>query len=774
MAKKTYYSSFFPNGLGVKGSAIPIITPSQVGDLDLVAQNFNNRNDRIATTVVAPTILTDTTSIDHILNDNGSVDISFEWLWSGTESDIDGFELFVYSSTSPAAYTIGSGPETRFFVNAAKRSTLILGVSPNLYYYVGVRAYRIVDLDINASGVLYSAWARPTLTEEDPYRPESVANYAGNIVGTIAGVNSSTVANYTRNFDRGNWSSATVQYYIGDEVYYEGSTYGCLQDHVSSGGNSPPSLPTTENSYWRVRARAGGDGTIVVSVLAYKRSATTPTNPSATATYNFGTFSLSGLNNGWTQSVPATDGNPLWVIGATATSIGGTTDTIAAGEWSSSVKLTQDGDDGAPGAAGSSLYTWIAYADSPDGTLNFSVGSPGNRTFIGIATNKTSATESTNPIDYTWSQYKGPPNFGLVGSSGITISGTKVIKTGSAGWNEAVYSSESFTGGAYVGFTPLSNTKAFMVGLGIDPTADNNYTSIDYALYCEGGGQLRVYRNGITTSGLLGPYIAGDKLAVHSDGTLVRYYQNGTVIHSHTPNASNEVLFIDSSFNTTGEACTIDSFSSAGAAGADGDDGANGLNNASVVLYRRTTSTTTPTKPSATCTYTFSTGVLTGQNNSWTQAMPTTGGEYRWMITATAVSISGTDTIAATEWSTPSVMAQDGADGATGPAGRDAVVFQQDTTPTGQVVGDTWVTASSPRIWRRWNGSSWVQLLGNIAAYDQVSASQMAVTQLSAITATIGTLRTAVTGARMEIRDNVLKVYDSSNVLRVKLGNLAL
>ena len=55
-----------------------------------------------------------------------------------------------------------------------------------------------------------------------------------------------------------------------------------------------------------------------------------------------------------------------------------------------------------------------------------------------------------------------------------------------------------------------------------------------------------------------------------------------------------------------------------------------------------------------------------------------------------------------------------------------------------------------------------------------VTAAKIAVTQLSAITATIGTLRTATTGARTEISDNVIKVYDSSNVLRVKLGNLSL
>ena len=55
-----------------------------------------------------------------------------------------------------------------------------------------------------------------------------------------------------------------------------------------------------------------------------------------------------------------------------------------------------------------------------------------------------------------------------------------------------------------------------------------------------------------------------------------------------------------------------------------------------------------------------------------------------------------------------------------------------------------------------------------------VTAAKISVTQLSAITATIGTLRTATTGARTEISDNVIKVFDASNVLRVRIGNLTL
>lgn len=56
------------------------------------------------------------------------------------------------------------------------------------------------------------------------------------------------------------------------------------------------------------------------------------------------------------------------------------------------------------------------------------------------------------------------------------------------------------------------------------------------------------------------------------------------------------------------------------------------------------------------------------------------------------------------------------------------------------------------------------------AQVSSLSASKISASSLSAITATIGTLRTASTGARTEIKDNIIEVYDASNVLRVRMG----
>ncbi|PCI45955.1 MAG: hypothetical protein COB49_09530 [Alphaproteobacteria bacterium] len=79
---------------------------------------------------------------------------------------------------------------------------------------------------------------------------------------------------------------------------------------------------------------------------------------------------------------------------------------------------------GPPGADGTPRYIWVAYADSADGVTNFTNGAPGTRKYLGLAPNKTSSTESSNPADYNWSKIEGDTgpqgNTGATGSTGNT------------------------------------------------------------------------------------------------------------------------------------------------------------------------------------------------------------------------------------------------------------------------------------------------------------------------------------------------------------------
>lgn len=60
-----------------------------------------------------------------------------------------------------------------------------------------------------------------------------------------------------------------------------------------------------------------------------------------------------------------------------------------------------EGDQGAPGAPGTTTYTWVKYADDDKGAGMSD--SPVGKRYLGLAYNKTTATESTNPADYSWS-----------------------------------------------------------------------------------------------------------------------------------------------------------------------------------------------------------------------------------------------------------------------------------------------------------------------------------------------------------------------------------
>lgn len=72
------------------------------------------------------------------------------------------------------------------------------------------------------------------------------------------------------------------------------------------------------------------------------------------------------------------------------------------------------------------------------------------------------------------------------------------------------------------------------------------------------------------------------------------------------------------------------------------------------------------------------------------------------------------------------------------------------------------------------NGVTSLVLAGNLIADESIIARHLSVTSLSAITATIGTLRTADSGARMEIHDNVIKSFDAAGNRRAQFGDLSL
>lgn len=108
---------------------------------------------------------------------------------------------------------------------------------------------------------------------------------------------------------------------------------------------------------------------------------------------------------------------------------------------------------------------------------------------------------------------------------------------------------------------------------------------------------------------------------------------------------------------------------SPGSPGDPGDPGGDGINSATVYLFQRSGSAIAPGLPSGSVTYTFSSGIASGVNNGWSQSLPTSGGAYRWITTAAALSTGPNDTIAPDEWAAAALLAEDGAPGDPGAPG---------------------------------------------------------------------------------------------------------
>lgn len=86
-------------------------------------------------------------------------------------------------------------------------------------------------------------------------------------------------------------------------------------------------------------------------------------------------------------------------------------------KWGEKGEPGKDGPQGVPGPAGQdgkTLYTWIRYAEDANGTGISN--NPDGKSYIGLAYNKETASESNNPSDYTWSKITGKD--GVAGPAG--------------------------------------------------------------------------------------------------------------------------------------------------------------------------------------------------------------------------------------------------------------------------------------------------------------------------------------------------------------------
>ncbi|WP_242115528.1 hypothetical protein [Sphingomonas lacusdianchii] len=250
----------------------------------------------------------------------------------------------------------------------------------------------------------------------------------------------------------------------------------------------------------------------------------------------------------------------------------------AAGKAGADGKDGVDGVPGVKGADGTTYYPYFAYANSPDGSVDFTTGAPDGRAYVGFATG-TSATEPDSWVYYAWTPYRGPA-FGMTSRGQCVVAGDQVIKSGGAeAWDSDAYSTVGYRGAATASFRPGSADILVMVGLNADPAADASYTSLDYAWYLARNGAVGIFESGALVAEPFVGYDDSFVFQVAYDGTAVRYLCNGAV-YREVPTTANRLFYFDSSIAGPGSRVVGVDFRSAGTAGANGADGRNGTDGA--------------------------------------------------------------------------------------------------------------------------------------------------------------------------------------------------
>jgi hypothetical protein len=516
-----------------------------------------------------------------------------------------------------------------------------------------------------------------------------------------------------------------------------------------------------------------GAGEANIIVFAYRRSATTLTasdKPSADATFNFSTKALTGLNNSWTATIPAGT-NPLYVISATASSTG-TTDTIVTADWTTPVVLAQNGEAASAGANSAVAYLY-------------------RRTTTGTAPSTPTGTSPTNDLTYTFS------TGGLAG-------------TPPADWSITIPP----TGGDYLW---ESRAVAFATG-GTDVILPTEWSVA--RLFSQngaiGGSGKSTYLASVYTRFATAPAAPVNSTGSFNFGTNTLTVPTSAAPGSYTwsaniPAGASPAYVSTFLFSITGDtgSVTAGAWSTPVKLVENGTPGESGVSTYLYPVYIRATSS--PSTPSG-GQYDFGNNIGTPPSG-WSNAPPA-GLNQLFMSTALA-SVSGAtgiDTVLS--WSAPQPVANRGSltgnSQVTSPALYSTAPWNGTTddnlasqiiwvmlgnsagsyvagTRTHLVPGDTVTlrnSAGTDAETRTWNSSAWgatgVVIDGNLIVNGTIGASALKADAIDGKTITGATVRTAASGARIEMSaaTNLMRGYDAANALKFYVdmtnGNMTL
>ena len=420
-----------------------------------------------------------------------------------------------------------------------------------------------------------------------------------------------------------------------------------------------------------VQGQQGIPGLNDATILLYKRGSTAPTKPSGNLIYNFSTHSISEDSGaslrGWSQNIPTADGDPCWVIAASASS-NALTDIITDTEWSTQIKFVEDGKDGGVGAHGintATIYLYQRRSSQPQVPSNLITYNFSTKTISGTIDNNwetnIGSLSGSNPIWVIAATASSNTDEDTIGSSewstpiklsqdGVSISSVVNYYLASAYSTGITHSTPGWT----TEIQTMTSSKQFLwnyeVSIGSNGATLNTTSPVIIGRYGQDGNQ------GVAGKGI---------------ESIVEWYQisNDKINPPETPSAAgtgysntpipttqvNPYLWNYEVISYTSGDPTI---TSARVIGTHGEDG---LNQATINVYKR--SSIQPNKPDG-ITYTFSTGDFTVPSG-WSKTIPNVDANKTpcWVSTVVAISNSSQVSISSSSWSSPIKMVEDGIDG---------------------------------------------------------------------------------------------------------------
>lgn len=352
-------------------------------------------------------------------------------------------------------------------------------------------------------------------------------------------------------------------------------------------------------------------------------------------------------------------------------------------QWS---RITGEGIPGKPGADGKTYYTWVRYADDENGTGMSD--DPSGKYYIGLAFNKESQTESSNPKDYQWSKYRGDD--GIPGTDG---------EDGRTSYFHVKYSAVSNPSSS----AQMTETPSKYIGTYVDYTQQDSNNPKDYTWSQFQGDPGE---NGIP--GENGEDGRTSYLHIAYANSADGWTDFSTTVSTGKQYMGQYVDFTERDSTNPDMYKWTKVKGENGQDGQDGSDGQDGVGIKSVTKYYLASEK--------------STGITTS-SSGWTTTMQT--------MTETKKYLWSYETIAYTDGSstktTPVIIGVHGQNGADGDSG----IIVSPTAPENPKVGQLWQTASGEPI-KRWDGSKWVIYY--------ISVENLNVETLSAIAANLGTV----------------------------------